>query len=198
MRQQSRQGAHWPAGCFGFAFLAVLLAGSLSSCGLFQEATPPPPCPTILTHQDASTLTRFREGPGRDLIDVEFEAEIIDARGGCIHDIDDETRKGTVEVEFVIELEVARGPADTDREVSLGYFVAIPQFYPLPEGHRVFPTKVTFPGNRTRLTMVDGPVHLDIPLQAGQVGEDFTIVVGFDVTPEELDFNRQQARGGRP
>ena len=183
---------------FGVAFVAAVLIGALSSCGLFQEDTPPQPCPRVLTHQDATKLTRFREGPGRDLIDVEFEAEIIDARGGCIHDIDDETRTGTLDIELIIEVVVARGPADTDREASFGYFVAIPQFYPRPEGHEVFPAKVAFPGNRTRLTLVDEPVYLTIPLQEGQVGQDFEIVIGLDVTPEELDFNRQQARGARP
>lgn len=198
MQRKFQQRAERHGRRFSAAFLAAALIGALSSCTLFQEDEPPPPCPRVLAHQDATKITRFREGPGRDLIDVEFEAEIVNARGGCVHDVDDETQSGTLDVELIIELEIARGPADTDREATFGYFVAIPQFYPRPEGHEVFPAKVTFPGNQTRLRLIDDPVYLTIPLQAGQMGEDFEIIVGFDVTPEELDFNRQQTRGGRP
>ena len=54
---------------------AVLAAGALSGCGVLskKEATA---CPQYVVASDAASVTRFREGPGRDLTDVVNQGEI--------------------------------------------------------------------------------------------------------------------------
>ena len=47
-------------------------------------------------------------------------------------------------------------------------------------------------GNRTRLVYEDQPVVLSIPLKAGAIGPDFLVYVGFQLSPEELQYNRQK------
>ena len=46
-------------------------------------------CPAVFILQDAQNLTRFKPGPGRDITDIRFEAEIFDFRGQCNFDEDD-------------------------------------------------------------------------------------------------------------
>ncbi len=182
----------------GVAVLAAAFA--LSACTLFGEDEPPPPCPEIAVLQDAASMTKFVEGPGRDLIDVVVEGKIVDAQGVCEYDIDDDTGAGTLTVEMVVSVQLNRGPANRNREANFGYFVAITD----PERNilnkETFTATVPFPGNRNRLIWTDEPVYMGIPLKANQTGKNFRIFLGLDVDRDQLRFNRQQIqdRQGRP
>src|SRR5690606_8384462 len=107
------------------------------------EKNPVPPCPPVLMLRDAGTLTRYAPGRGRDITDIDFQAEIADFRGTC------EYNKERTEVDIVLNVvfSVLRGPADTDRAAAFEYFVAIPHFHPAPEGKRTLPVSVRFTGN---------------------------------------------------
>ena len=74
-----------------FRLLALALAApiALSGCAGFTEALTkkkPPPCPPIYILSDASHITKYRPGTGRDLTDVDMEAEIIAYKGQCSYD----------------------------------------------------------------------------------------------------------------
>ena len=71
-----RRGA--PFGTWFALPILALAAGGCDSIGsLFEEAAPPP-CPLIAIVPDAGTITKFRAGPGRDIIDILYEGEIAD------------------------------------------------------------------------------------------------------------------------
>ncbi len=176
--------------------LALLLAGCADMRkSMFGKAVPPPPCPRVSILPDAETITTFKAGPGRDLIDVVGEGQLVDAIGACEHKIDKETDAGTLDIELQVAMEARRGPAERDHRVSLDYFVT------LLDGastailqKNTFRVTVEFPGNRSVAQVLDSPVGLTIPLKAGQRGADFQILLGFQLTPDELEFNRQSAR----
>ena len=54
---------------------------------------------------------------------------------------------------------------------------------------KVFDTEFEFEGNRNRIGATD-ELTQEIPLTSGDVGEDFDIFVGFQLSPEQLDYNR--------
>lgn len=175
----------------------VALALLASGCGLFGDQPPPPPCPRISVPPDAQSITRFVEGPGRDLIDVAYDGRIVDILGSCEHEIDDVTNAGVLSVEINLVIETSRGPANSDRRAALDYFVALADSSRNLLNVRVFPVTVEFPGNRNRLIWRDDPdepVILRIPLKAGQSGVDFEIFVGLQLTREELDYNYRRAK----
>jgi hypothetical protein len=53
---------------------------------------------------------------------------------------------------------------------------------------------VEFPGNLTRVALRDDdpPVTVDIPLPAGRAATDYQILVGFQLSPDELEYNRRR------
>ncbi|MDP6804266.1 MAG: hypothetical protein QF902_02900 [Rhodospirillales bacterium] len=57
----------------------ALVAGGCDSIGSLFEDEAPPPCPRIAVVPDASTITKFRAGPGRDIIDILYEGNIAAA-----------------------------------------------------------------------------------------------------------------------
>jgi hypothetical protein len=183
-----------------FAYRPAVIAMmtlALSACGMFTASAPPPPCPDVSVLGDAATLTKFVEGRGRDLTDVLYEARLVDAAGACDYDVKKETGEGTLAVEMAVSMEMARGPANRDGKALVHYFVAVTGKNQEVLNKQDFAGTVEFTGNRTQLQWTDEPVYLAFPLKKGQTGRDFRIYVGYDLTPEELEFNRKQASGTR-
>jgi hypothetical protein len=163
---------------------ALALVPVLSSCSVFQKKEPPP-CPPVYILGDAGQLTKYREGKGRDLTDVEFEAEINGFQGDCKYD-----EKGA-QVEIQVSFAVKRGPADADRKADFAYFAAVPLFYPAADAKAVFPVSVAFPEATNYVRYTDEPLVLRIPVKDADVIQKYEIYLGFQATQEELDRNRQ-------
>lgn len=167
------------------AVLAVPLALAACSGGNPFVKKEPPPCPPIYILGDAGQITKFREGKGRDLTDVEVEAEITGYSGECSYD-----EKGAI-VDIQVSLVAKRGPADTDRKAQLSYFVAIPAFYPKAEAKAVFPVEITFPEGTNSVRFTDETVTMRVPVKDKEVINKYEIYLGFQTSAEELEMNRR-------
>lgn len=169
----------------------VLLAVLLGGCENPKDIIPPV-CPKASILHEASTLTRFKEGAGRDLIDVDFEAEITSISGECGYDIDDDTGIGNIEMRVRARFEFIRGPANIDSTVNFDYFVVLTDVASEVISKQMFPFESDFWTNRTVITDRDAPVDLIIPVKSGQNGEDFLVYVGFQLSRDELQYNRDR------
>ena len=148
-------------------------------------------CPGVFILQDAQNLTRFKPGLGRDITDIQFEAEISNFRGQCGYDDDD--GKWTVDVELLVQISVERVVANSQSDISFEYFVVLPNFDGELSNKQIFPVKGNFEEGRTRLVYEDNVV-LRIPLQKPNEGARIEIVLGIQLSPNELNFNRARQR----
>ncbi len=182
------------------AVLAALAVAGAAGCGLFGRDEPPP-CPPISVLADGAELVRFAAGPGRDLIDVNFQGQVADAFAGCEYEIDDETETGTLTVEINPVFEVTRGPANHDRVAAFEYFVGLVEHKPdgpVIHSRPRFDVTVEFPGNQTTVQYLEEtPVTIVVPLAAGQTGTDFEVFFGLQLSREELDYNRRRRQTNR-
>lgn len=167
------------------AALAVLaLTAFVAGCG---SKKPEPACPRGVIPQDAATITRFRDGPGRDLTDVLVTGNIQNILvDECTYE------KNAVDVNnFQIAITADRGPADRTRAADFEYWVAI------VDPDKKILTRQTFKlhFDFTDLNHV-GTVVADlaprIPLADIMKAPDYQIIVGFQLTPQELEWNRSQ------
>jgi hypothetical protein len=55
---------------------------------------------------------------------------------------------------------------------------------------REFDSELPFEGNRTRVVVRD-ELEQRFPLKPGTTGADYRIYVGFALSPEELEYNRE-------
>lgn len=171
------------------ATLAVSALGLLvAACGLFEKDVVYK-CPAVFILDDAKDLTKFKPGPGRDITDILFEAEIVNFVGDC--DYGDNDGKGEAEIELSVQIRVERGPANKGRQVAFDYFVAIPKFQTQSEGKSVFNVTGKFEGNRTRMLYQDD-LDMTIPVKVPRDGAALEIILGFQLTPEELKYNRSR------
>jgi hypothetical protein len=146
-----------------------------------------PPCPVVRVDNATATLTKFRDGPGREISDVAYQAEILGFKGEC--DFSDES----VDVIFNVDMALTGGPAAEAGTAPLYYFVAIPQFFPDASGKRVFQLNRRIPQAGARDRFTESNVRLTIPLKKDQAGAAFDVYVGFQLDAAQLDYNRSRA-----
>lgn len=164
--------------------LGILVATlAVAGCGIFGRSAPQPECPNVAILGDAAIVTKFRDQSGRDLSDVTFTAEVVDIEANCSYD------RTSVNVELKALLAVTRGPADRNRVVDLDYFVAITDPQQTPVAKQPFRVRFEFRDQITRLSRVE-ELEQRIPLRDLRLGPRYQIVIGFQLTEDELAYNR--------
>lgn len=175
------------------------LWGALAACSAYEYATDvfSAPvvfsCPKSWVIADAANLVRFRQGGGRDLTDIDFEGEITGVRLGCTSNVDKKTRVGNIDVEVEVLFNATRGPANRDRKAMFRYFVSVTDKDRAILYREAFNLPVEFPGNKTRLEIRSDKITLQLPVEPNRTSNYYMIFTGYELTREELEFNR--ARG---
>ena len=101
----------------GAAALALLVLGACAP----DRTTPP--CPNVRVDSATANVTQFREGPGRAVGDIVYQAEIVNYKGTCTQDLDKNNLEGEAEVDMEIEFAMATGAASAAGEIPLYYFI---------------------------------------------------------------------------
>ncbi len=169
-------------GIRGLTLAAIALV--LSSCGILDRSQPPA-CPRVSIIGDAARVSKFRPGSRQDLTDLLFEAEITGLGGDCQYDDEGVT------VDLTVFMTGARGPADLSRAGSVDYFVAIvgpDREILVKEGLSL---RFDFAESRTRTALTD-EVEQRIPLRSQSRGPEYEIMVGFQLTPDEIEQTRRR------
>jgi hypothetical protein len=159
------------------AFALALLAAACSN-------PPEPACPEGSILAELATVTRF-QGAGRDLTDVVNQGEIADLLIQCKYD-----RRG-VTIDLQLAVAAMRGPADRARRVEFDYFVAITDPQKRIIAKEPFHISFDFADNRTRVVQVE-EIEPRIPLADLKQATAYEILIGFQLTPDEIAWNRAQ------
>ena len=142
-------------------------------------------CPGASILGGTEHITQFKTGDGRDLIDVMFEADIRNIGSGC------KQLKGRIVSEVSFELVATRGPAAESREGNFIYFVAVTNAAGRVLAKETFDTTIAFAANRRRAGTIE-LTEQSIPLPAGATSANFEILIGFQLTPDQLKYNRRK------
>jgi hypothetical protein len=181
--------------------LVLISALALSACGagravsnagsgLFESRQGA--CPTVGILADTEQLTAFN-GQGRDLPDVRYRADINDARTTCDYGRSGGQRYAysRVRLDFSAQL----GSAARPDPVDIPYFVAV-----VERGTDAILIKETytihapFDAARRAVTMEDSIDRIAIPVETVADGGLYEIIVGFELTPSQLEYNRSDLR----
>ena len=170
----------------GGALIVAAMLVVLAGCNTFDD---PPPCPRVSILKQTRFLTLYGEGPGRDDVDVAFELALRDVASDCDLDIDDEAGGG-VQVTFALPIYATRGPAaETDR-LSVPFFVALADPSRRIVAKEVFTAEVAFDADGASARTVE-EIEQWIPLGPGEIGAGYETLVGFQLTPTQLEDTRR-------
>jgi hypothetical protein len=140
-------------------------------------------CPKVTIPDETREVTQFRSGGAHDMTDVVSRAAVLQYDGGC------EYGDKAVTVNLNLLLGAERGPAARDAQGAYQYFVAITDPAGRIIGKQQFDTTIGFSPNVGKGTSVEELVQ-QIPLAQGSSAAGYGILVGFQLTPEQLAFNR--------
>lgn len=158
----------------------------MTGCGMFRKDEQYD-CPSTAGVGDAMLLTKFQAGAGRDLTDVRYQVRMVDVQSSCRYDAQGVTVRARVG--FALEL----GPANPDRRAAFDFFVAITDPDNEIIAKRIFNAPVSFPANVGYVEHLE-ELEQRIPLPKGGAAADYSIIVGLQLTADELDFNRKFER----
>lgn len=166
--------------------VALAVLPVIGACSAFEDEGPQQSsCPSIGTLEDARTLTRFAPGAAMEPSAARLQVRIADAvPTSCIIGGAD----GIVEMQ--VRFDLAQADAASGERTGFGYFVAVSDPDSRIIAREGFELGVTFPDDRTRASATDDVVTT-IPLPPGARLEDYRLLVGLQLTPEELEYNRR-------
>ena len=171
---------HRVSGAPRAALLAVSLVLGLAGCSDFGPKSNAYTCPQATTVPDLQTIARL--APSGNDQDVQTAGRIASVSSSCTDE------DGGVVASLAIEFTALRtGPAI--RHIDLPYFVAIADASGNILGKKVFAIGLDFPGESATLKTTE-KVTTHLPLKNPQLGDIYTIIVGFQLTRNEVDFNR--------
>lgn len=165
------------------AAAGLLAAGSLAASCAGSDERGPEICPDVFVLGAASGLARSVE-PESGSGDVAWKARVRRPAVSC-----DRSERG-VEVDVELTFSVARETAEGSLPVAFSYFVAVPALEGRDSGKRIFSVEGAFDDGERRLSYRD-EVELLLPASLG----DTRVVVGFQLSPEEIARDRKRRTG---
>lgn len=177
------------------AALLALAAFGLSACntlGLTDETktggTTANPCPLVGVLNETDHVTLFR-GDGTDLTDVIAHAEIGKVVSKCEYNIDESVI--TVDIAFDGIAEI--GPAATSRQLTLDTFLAVTRRFSTFDKKQVYQVPVVFEPGQRQVRFVKTVDGTELPYGGTTDGRIYQILIGFQLTGEQLAYNRKVA-----
>jgi hypothetical protein len=162
----------------------VALALLLSACGGKSEETATAYCPAPFTVQDAGRLTHFKDGPGRDPRDVEYEAALAGVGTSCT------LRRNQMDVTLIMRVAVSAGPSVAAGQTRVPYFVRVlgssGQVVQGQDFTADFKLSSANPRGRSQEEFT-----LTLPFSQVSQLASYRIAVGLKPSMEELDYNRR-------
>jgi hypothetical protein len=148
------------------------------------------PCPLMGVLYDNSRLVDFAAEDNQRFANIEYTGEMQGIRGLCRY-VDDDPITMAVDIDMAF----GRGPAATSGRHTYRYWVAVTRRGVAPIAKEYFDIDVEFNGTEQVVTRTERIERIVIPRANPEIsGENFEILVGFDLTPEELQFNRDGRR----
>ena len=164
---------------------AASLCAFLASCSWFgggdkQSLT----CPTTFIAPDLDSLTLLRPGGGTGPADIRFGVKLFSAKSTCAGE------KVGLRTDTDMNFVVARNDPDL-KQGQFTYFVAIADGQQNILTKQDFTLQVEFAPRQNQMRISDA-ISEHLPLRDVAAGKNYSIVVGLQLTPEQLELNRKR------
>jgi hypothetical protein len=147
------------------------------------------PCPLMGVLYDNARVVQFATAEER-YVNVAYTGEIRAVRGLCRY-----TGSDPIVMNLAIDMAFGRGPKGADTNHTYRYWVAVTRKDQAPIAKEYFEVNANFANGADRVSGTDVIERIVIPRASeGTSGANFEILVGFELTPEQLAFNRDGKR----
>ena len=147
------------------------------------------PCPFVKVLYDAGRYMELEGGQAASSA-VAYSGEIQGISAGCRY-----TGVEPIHLEIEVLFALGKGPRAQSSTKSYTYWLAVTDRNREVLAKEYFTLPVTFPAGQDRVLITDRINNITIPRGGEQVsGANFEVLLGFEVTPEMAEFNREGKR----
>jgi hypothetical protein len=147
------------------------------------------PCPYVKVLYDAARYVELK-GAEEKSEAVGWTGEIQNVRSACAYKSGD-----PIKLEVAVNFGFGRGPQAKGASKTYRYWVAVTARNEQVLDKQYFDVAADFKPGQDRMMVTDRLQNIVIPRANAKVsGSNFEVLVGFDVTPQMADFNREGKR----
>jgi hypothetical protein len=146
-------------------------------------------CPGSAILADTATERVMRPGAPQDLSGVLAVASITDVNSTCVFD----RAKGVTLSSVDIDFRATRTPTADAVSYTLDYFVTVNSAERVLS-KKLYKVRFDFAPGAALATASQSPDRVEVDLERGHLPNDYQVLVGFQLTPEQLAFNRKMGR----
>mgnify|MGYP001391346380 CR=1 FL=1 len=150
------------------------------------------PCPDYRVLADASKIEKYKPGPGRSIIDIDFYTKITGMHLTCTSKINNKTGVGLMDVDVNFDFSLRRGAANTSGKKSFQYFISVTDLNYKIIYRETFSINLNFKANKSSISFSSKPITIEIPITENYSSQDFIVFGGFEISREQLKRNRIQ------
>lgn len=168
--------------------LSLLALLTLAGCAYFKKDEGPAfICPQIGLVEQADRMALMTGS------EVAVNGIISNYRGACKPN----KSKSSVDFDIEVDFSASKGPAATGlKEQSFPYFIALLAPDETILQRQAFTTTVEFTDTGAGLKTEQH--HIGLPLENLSNAKDYKVVIGYALTPEQLEFNHAKAAEAQP
>jgi hypothetical protein len=147
------------------------------------------PCPYVKVLYDAARYVEFKDNREASA-NVIYSGEVEGISAACAYKGDEPIR-----VDMMVTFSLGKGPQASGSTKDYHYWVAVTSRNKEVLAKEYFTIRANFPQGKQTVVMTDHIAGVTIPRADDKVsGSNFEVLVGFDVTPEMAQFNRDGKR----
>lgn len=157
----------------------------LSACAQFDQEVAS--CPNAAILEAPGELVRFNDGATAGPENVLFRTKMKYVSGVC--DFDEKS----IDMELSVAMEAKRGAANADGKAQFTFFIAIIDIDRKILMREEFPLIAVFEKGDDDVNFSEN-LTLSIPRKEGLAPTDYSVYLGFEMTPDELAYNRRRQK----
>ncbi len=164
---------------------AAALALALTAAACSSSSSDKVACPHTAIMPELQAVVKFGPGPGRQDSDALYGAGLLAADGSCSAD----KKRNGVTVATKLGVRALRLNMDVSKG-QVTYFEAVINRKQQILAERDFVIDLEWPRSERELTITD-ELETFVPFAKDAAGDDYAILLGFRLTPDELQYNRE-------
>ncbi len=172
---------------------AFLLGACNTANSLLGTIDPEPnqgPCPAAGSLYEAQRVVMLDETGQQKYVNIEYTGEITAVELYCRY-----VEDSPITAQLDLTMSFGRGEAATTDTADYQYFVAVTRTNRTTIEKEVFPITVKFPRGEDVVTKRETVGNIVIPRADSSIsGANFEVLVGFELTPEQRQFNENGQR----
>ncbi|CAN5122444.1 hypothetical protein BH11PSE2_BH11PSE2_10710 [soil metagenome] len=147
------------------------------------------PCPYVKVLYDAARFVEFKDAKEASA-NVAYSGEIEGVTAACAY-------KGAepITIDVLVTFSLGKGPQATSAQKDYSYWVAVTNRNKDVLAKEHFAVRTAFPAGQNVVVVSDRISGITIPRADQKVnGNNFEVLIGFDLTPQMTEFNRAGKR----